>query len=114
MVHHHNSLDKISDCNAHQYHNKYFKSKAESYGLNVEKMGRHGWAHTSISKSLQKILNNLKINKKVFELYRKENKKTSKPITKMIKYRCECTTVRCATDLDAKCNNCKQLFTRRD
>ncbi len=113
MVHHHNSLDNILDCNSHQYHNKHFKSKAESYGLNVEKMGRYGWAHTSISESLEKILKTLKINKTVFKLYRKENLRTAKAVTKMIKYRCGCTTVRCATELNATCKNCNEVFTMR-
>lgn len=112
MVHHHNSLDGISDCNSQQYHNKHFKNKAESYGLNVFKRGRLGWAETSLSDSLKQTLKTLKVKDEVFTLYRKENIKSSKAPTKMIKYRCDCTTVRCATDLNGTCNSCQKLFTR--
>lgn len=42
MVHYSNAVNKIEDCNHHQYHNKRFKEKAEMYGLNVEKNGTKG------------------------------------------------------------------------
>jgi len=113
MVHYSNSCDKIEDCNNHGYHNKYFKLKAEKYGLNVNKTGRHGWGKTSLGKDLQVILNNLKINYKVFEIYRNEHKTFTLP-TKMKKWKCECTTIRCATDLRAKCLNCNKTFEERD
>ena len=109
MVHYHNASLDIEDCNQHQYHNKRFKEMAENYGLNVEKSGRHGWSATSISKALQKIISKVKINKKVFNLYRKKNI-VIKSITKMIKYRCDCTIVRCATDLQANCIKCNKPF----
>ncbi len=109
MVHYHNALNKIMDCNNQQYHNKHFKQRAESYGLNVKKEGRHGWNNTSISLSLQKRIDKIKINKKVFLLCRKFNTVT-KSQTKMLKYSCGCTTVRCATNLKAQCIICKNEF----
>ena len=109
IVHYHNASLNIPDCNAHNYHNKNFKAKAESYGLNVKTNGRYGYSHTSLSKSLQKIINTLNIDKKVFSLYRKQNI-TTKSITKMIKYTCDCTTVRCATNLQAQCKRCGKDF----
>ena len=113
MVHYHNAVLDISDCNEHQYHNKHFKERAESYGLNVEKDGRHGWSETSLSESLKKLLIKLKIDKKIFKLHRKQNISLKAP-TKMIKYKCDCTTVRCATDLKAKCLICNKDFIRQD
>jgi len=113
MVHYHNTSLDIADCNQHQYHNKHFKEMAESYGLNVEKSGRHGWSTTSISKQLQKTISSVKINKKLFNLYRKKNM-VMKSITKMKKYRCNCTTVRCATDLQAHCEICQKTFKQED
>lgn len=113
MVHYSNSCKNIKDCNAHQYHNKLFKIKAESYGLNVEKDGRHGWGLTSLSKNLEKTIKEIKVNYKVFELFRKENIKNIL-ITKMKKYRCECTIIRCATDLLAKCLKCNKEFMEQD
>ena len=61
MVHHSNSCEKIEDCNNAGYHNKYFKIKAEKYGLNVEKNGRHGFGLTSLSKNLEKRLAKLEM-----------------------------------------------------
>ncbi len=109
MVHYANSCDKIEDCNNAGYHNKSFKSKAESYGLNVEKQGRHGWANTHLSEKAQVIINNLKVNYKIFELYRKAHITITAP-TKMKKYTCGCTIVRCATILEAKCSKCNNEF----
>lgn len=113
IVHYSNNCEKKSDCNSQQYHNKIFKEKAESYGLNVKNDGRHGWSETSISEKLQKILDLIKVDKEVFKLYRKSYISTSAP-TKMKKYRCECTIVRCATDLQATCNKCKKPFEEQD
>ncbi len=109
MSHYGNHCEKILDCNGAGYHNKNFKVKAENYGLNVEKRGRYGWALTTVSEKLQIILNDLKINKEVFALYRKTRITAIAP-TKMKKYRCACTTVRCATELHATCLACKQEF----
>jgi hypothetical protein len=109
MVHHANAVEKIEDCNHHAYHNKHFKKRAESYGLNVENGDRHGWAHTSIGTKLAETLKKINVNYEVFKLYRKPNLSTTAP-TKMRKFSCGCTTVRCATDLDAVCNRCKNRF----
>lgn len=109
MVHYHNFCEDVKDCNAHQYHNKHFKERAESYGLNVEKNGRHGWGLTSISPKLQTMLNKIKVDNKIFKLYR-QTSETIKSPTKMKKYTCGCTIVRCATDLQAKCLVCNNKF----
>jgi len=113
MVHYSNSCEKIEDCNAHQYHNKAFKTKAESYGLNVEKNGRHGWGLTKLSEKLETTIKGISIDYKVFDLFRKENITIVAP-TKMKKYSCGCTTIRCATDLHAKCLKCNNEFEERD
>lgn len=109
MAHYANHCEKVTDCNNTQYHNKHFKLKAENYGLNCKKDGRLGWADTEISERLQIILNDIKINKQVFKLYRKQKLSIVTP-TKMKKWRCSCTTVRCAVDLNATCNICKKEF----
>ncbi len=109
MAHYHNYCESIEDCNAHQYHNKRFKTRAESYGLNVEKAGRHGWSLTSISSNLQNILNTIKVNKEVFKLYRQAQVSMKAP-TKLKKFDCGCTIVRCAVNLKAKCLKCNNIF----
>ena len=89
MAHYANHCEKVEDCNSQQYHNKHFKIRAENYGLNVEKEGRHGWGLTSISERLQIILNDIKVNQEVFKLYRKTHLSITAP-TKMKKYKCDC------------------------
>jgi hypothetical protein len=113
MVHYSNSCDKIEDCNSQQYHNKTFKVKAESYGLNVEKDGRHGWGETSLSDNLKKIIEKIKPNESTFKLYRKTHLTITAP-TKMKKYSCGCTTIRCTTDLNAKCLTCNNEFINKE
>jgi hypothetical protein len=109
MAHHVNNCEQINDCNDSGYHNKLFKERAEKYGLNVEKSGRHGWGITSLSDSLKGTLNTLKIDYKVFELFRKTHVTVPVP-TKMKKWSCGCTTIRCATNLEAKCLKCNNTF----
>jgi len=113
MVHYSNTCDKIEDCNSQQYHNKAFKERAEIYGLNVEKDGRHGWGLTSLSDNLKKIIEKIKPNEVTFKLYRKTHFTIIAP-TKMKKYSCGCTTIRCATYLEAKCLNCNNLFEEKE
>jgi len=113
MAHYSNHCEKIDDCNNQQYHNKKFKERAELYGLNVEKDGRHGWGETSLSDNLKKILERIKPNESTFKLYRKTHLTITTP-TKMKKYKCECTTIRCATDLKAKCLKCNNEFEEQE
>jgi hypothetical protein len=88
---------------------KSFKIRAESYGLNVEKSGRNGWGLTSLSDNLKKIIEKIKPNEVTFKLYRKTHLTITAP-TKMKKYSCGCTIIRCATILNAKCLNCNNEF----
>ena len=109
MAHYANYCEKTEDCNNAGYHNKNFKVKAENYGLNCQKDGRRGLAHTEIGERLQIILNDIKVDKKVFKLYRQSRASITAP-TKMKKWKCACTTVRCATDLHAVCAACNKEF----
>jgi len=109
MCHYHNAVEKINDCNSQQYHNKRFKERAEMYGLNVKKVGRFGWAMTSISDKLAEALKKYNINYDVFNIFRTPNIRTKAP-TKMKKWRCNCTTIRAAVEIDITCNKCNQKF----
>lgn len=113
MVHYVNACEKVEDCNNAGYHNKLFKEKAESYGLNVEKNGRHGWGLTSLSDNLKKIIAEIKPNENTFKLYRKAHLKIVAP-TKMKKWTCGCTTIRCAVDLQAQCLKCNKNFEEKE
>jgi len=75
MVHYKNNVEGIADCNANQYHNKHFKKRAESFGLEVEKMKNKGYAITKLgdkAKNLVKKYKNthLKGDKNPFHAYR--------------------------------------------
>lgn len=56
MVHYANYVKNIQDCNANQYHNKHFKTRAESFGLIVEKIRNRGYAKTSLNEYGMKLV----------------------------------------------------------
>lgn len=56
MVHYANYVKNIQDCNANQYHNKHFKTRAESFGLIVEKVRNRGYAKTSLNEYGMKLV----------------------------------------------------------
>ena len=107
MAHAINSQNGIKDCSKTQYHNKHFKASAELAGLHVEN-GKKGWAYTSIEKGgiAEKALNEIDINRDVFIYQRKEQGSKVKAPTKMKKWSCGCTNVRCAVELNAYCQDC--------
>jgi len=56
MVHYANYVKDVVDCNANQYHNKHFKTKAEQFGLVVQKVRNRGYAHTALGDSAMKMV----------------------------------------------------------
>ena len=115
MAHAINSQNGIKDCSKTQYHNKHFKASAELAGLHVEN-GKKGWAYTSIAKGgiAEKALNEIDINRDVFIYQRKEQGSKVKAPTKMKKWSCGCTNVRCAVELLAECQDCGNEFKLQD
>ena len=116
MVHYVNHLrfsrgdNKKRDCNSSQYHNKIFKKTCEEIGLNCEKMGRYGWADTSLTKELKTKIEELKLNTEAFFLARRMSSVSKQP-TKMKKWSCQCgINIRAAVSLDIRCNACGYDF----
>ena len=109
MAHHANSLDGISDCTIRQYHNQHFKHRCEELGLICEKHPSRGWATTSLSDALKVKVAAMNINADAFTLFR-TSPNAKKPETKMKKWRCSCTTVRAAVQVDAICKKCGLEF----
>lgn len=75
MAHYKNNVEGIEDCNSNQYHNKHFKKRAESFGLEVERLKNKGYAVTKLgekAKNLVKKYKNkyLKEDKNPFHAYR--------------------------------------------
>jgi hypothetical protein len=109
--HAHNRLAGIRDCNAN-IHNLRFKDTAEQFGLIVEKGGASvGWGITRMGSELRDaVFNELKPDARLFQLMVQTRKPKTKPPTKMVKWSCDCTIVRCATALDATCGECGEVF----
>lgn len=110
MVHLDNWQNDIKDCAATQYHNKKFKEAAEKVGFEVEKMGRFGYAKTNLTPSLKKIFATMKPDSEVLGIFRGELAKRGSKGSKLKKWTCGCTNVRCATTLEAHCNACNKPF----
>ena len=104
------SLD-LRDCSASGRHNKVFKQYAEALGLVCAKPTDHrGFAYTGASPALlARIREELQPDVAKFALFRLGRGSRKSP-TKMFKWTCGCTTVRCATYLEAACGRCGKGF----
>jgi hypothetical protein len=109
MVHYANALDGIDDCSRNQYHRKSFKERCGTIGLLCEKDGSHGWGQTSLTPALAKIVEAAGIDPEAFSLFRThcDHEKVG---SRMKKWRCGCTTIRAAVEVDATCNRCGGRF----
>lgn len=109
LCHQANDERGVKDCNKVNYHNKRFRETAELYGLNVERMGRFGWANTSFPEEMQRIvLEDFQPDEQALRLFRViPLKKEEAP--KTTKWFCDCTSVR-IKELNATCNSCGKKF----
>src|SRR5262249_50633006 len=105
MCHYANALDGVEDCSRNQYHRKSFKERCEAVGLDCEKMGGYGWAATKLTPQLLALVNDIGIKAEAFTLFRK-GREQAKPGSRMKKWRCGCTTIRAAVEVDAACQRC--------
>ncbi len=113
MVHYQNLIDKVKDCSGNQYHNKKFKAAAEEVYLKVEK-GKRGFAYTSLSDKLKDWVKKMKFDETAFSYFRMMIRKAAPAKTKMKKWECNCTIIRCAVDLKAKCLTCDAPFIKEE
>jgi hypothetical protein len=60
MVHYKNNVLDIVDCNGNQYHNKHFKTRAEAFGLKVEKVKNKGYARTALDEKASNLVKKYK------------------------------------------------------
>ena len=109
MVHYANALDGVRDCTGHQYHNRQFKERAESVGLVVERIGGRGWATTSLSEGLRGVVREAGLKPEPFSLFR-QDQEAGPAKTWMRKWRCDCTNIRAATEVRARCEKCGNTF----
>jgi len=113
MVHADNYSADIPDTSG-RYHNQRVKSSAEHVGLIIEKAKYIGWAVTRLGPELHQEVAALHLNEKAFAAFRIPLPEPEKQPTRMKKWECNCTVVRCATDLEAICNACGQSFVYAD
>ena len=107
----------ITDVSGNQYHNTRFKERAETLGLHCPGGRRAGvgWGYTEPTPDfVGRISNDLQPDHQVFRLFRLAYQPKAKSRTKMLKWRCACTTVRCATELTAECRGCGASFEQVD
>ena len=100
----------LKDCSKSGRHNRLFKKHAEALGLEcMEPSDRKGYAYTQATPELlARIERELRPDVDKLSLFRLEG--TQKAPTKMQKWECGCTIVRCATQLRATCDNCGGVF----
>jgi hypothetical protein len=110
-VAHYCELQRRGKLSKNNYHTETFKQFAEQLGLKVTKVKGFGYALTETTEQFNKMLLEFKPQKEVFDILR-VNQLREKQRTKMHKWTCSegCTIVRCATELNAKCDNCGQQF----
>jgi hypothetical protein len=92
------------------YHNREFCAKAKSLGLLVDRRGRQGYAPESPFKEFLK-----GFDVAVPAIERPLPKERANGNSKMKKWSCGCTNVRCAVaDLRVQCLKCGQPFQRQE
>ena len=102
----------IRDVTKSGYHNRRFARLAESFGLATRLPADSRGVTASVSVSLRRqIESSFKPDLDAFNLARVAILAApKKQATKMLKWRCTCTTVRCAVKLVATCGSCGKDF----
>lgn len=108
MVHLYNLQKGVQDCSrGGTYHNKKFKTMAESKGLMVEQSQKNGWAYTQLNPETNRFLDT--VTGIDFVLFRsKIEKSTSTKKSSSRKYVCpECgQSVRATKEIKILCGEC--------
>ena len=93
----------IEDCSSRQNHKLPFKEIAEKVGMIVEKGYRTGWSKTTLSPPLEKIVDELDIDKSAFQLHRVIKEKSKRTIHRMPIYTYKCP--KCNKEIKSKTDN---------
>ena len=114
LVHAKNFECGISDCsNKGKMHNGKFKASAEFYGLVCgERTPSSGYGITTLDPVYAaQVLVELQPDDNAFTLVRQVlAKRKPKAKTTLIKWTCGCTNIRAATEVQATCNACGEIF----
>jgi ribosomal protein S27E len=117
MCHYANWLDGIRDCSSSQYHNQKFRRRCDSIGLLCAK-GPRGWAYTSLSNKLKRVVATVNLNPEAFKLNRGELPRiyttAPKPESRLLRYLCfgcpKPKPIYASRDLNVNCNLCHTLY----
>lgn len=112
FAHYFNFFNGVKDCNPRtQYHNQSFKAEAERLGLIVTQDPKRGWAVTTVGDEARALLTKAQLDPTAFDWARIAfDAAPKKQPTKMVKWRCGCTNIRAAVQLNAVCQTCNQPF----
>ena len=115
MCHQYAQVHNIQDCSrSGTYHNKHFKEIAGEHGLQVEKVDRVGWSHTSLTGVTAELLGHF-LNDFPAKLICREcpQKGTRVTSSSTRKYVCRCcgVSVRATRVVSILCADCMQLLT---
>ena len=72
MAHLKNAVNGVRDCTSGQYHNKYFKSSAEEFGLIVKRTPNKGYAYTELGEEADQAIKEFKPKKEIFQGLRRK------------------------------------------
>lgn len=94
---------------------KFFDNKLNDIVITIQTKGRKnalGW----FGAELQRVIKlEFKLQDSVFSIFRREQTRRKKQETKMKKWVCLCgVIVRCAVELNARCEDCGELFVKED
>lgn len=87
------------------YHNREFRRKAAGLGLIIDKRGATGYTADSLFKEILR-RHHVEVPRVEIPAVTRRHRGNSK----MKKWTCGCTNVRCAVELHAQCLQCVQLF----
>lgn len=111
MCHQYASVHKLQDCSrSGKYHNKLFKSIAESHGLVVTKADSVGYAITSLSTATAELLKDFVEDGAL--IYHTPNVTSVVKSSSTRKYECPCchTSVRATKDVNIMCADCNEFM----
>lgn len=88
MVHLYNLISDVKDTSGTEYHNKKFKDEAERRGLKIERANRIGWSVTTLADETKVWLENVDVDKRVFDAVRKIPARPRKKAQRTYTYTC--------------------------
>ncbi len=117
VAHSLNHAEGVKDCSANQYHNKHFKSRAESLGLKTSEIKGKGHAWTEITEfGVKRWAKALKVIEAALEItaISQDKAKPKSRNTNLIKATCDCENIirtsKSVLESGVECQECGSKF----